>query len=56
MHSSKVETYIYGAVQTPIEKFNEAVSSFTAPELSSMVISEAFIRAEIGRDQVDAVY
>jgi acetyl-CoA C-acetyltransferase len=55
MNSGKEETYIYSAVRTPIGKFNGALSSLTAPELGSIVISEALHRAGIPRDQVDEV-
>ena len=55
MPSPKVETYIYSAVRTPIGKFNGALSSLTAPELGSIVISEALNRAGIRQDQVDEV-
>ncbi len=55
MTSAKEETYIYSAVRTPIGMFNGALSSLTAPELGSIVISEALHRAGIPRDQVDEV-
>jgi len=55
MNSAKKETYIYSAVRTPIGMFNGALSSLTAPELGSIVISEALHRAGIPRDQVDEV-
>jgi acetyl-CoA C-acetyltransferase len=55
MNSAKEETYVYSAVRTPIGKFNGALSALTAPELGSIVISEALHRAGIPRDQVDEV-
>ena len=55
MKSAKKETYIYSAVRTPIGKFNGALSSLTATELGSIVISEALNRAGVPRDQVDEV-
>jgi acetyl-CoA C-acetyltransferase len=55
MTSAKEDTYIYSAVRTPIGMFNGALSSLTAPELGSIVISEALHRAGIPRDQVDEV-
>ena len=53
--SAKKETFIYSAVRTPIGTFNGGLSSLTAPELGSIVISEALQRAGIPRNLVDEV-
>ncbi|WP_447970136.1 thiolase family protein [Nitrospira sp. M1] len=55
MGTAKEETYIYSALRTPIGTFNGALSSLTAPELGSIVISEALKRGGIDHDQVDEV-
>ena len=55
MKSTKEQTYIYSAVRTPIGKFNGALSSLTAPELGSIVISEALQRAGLDQGRVDEV-
>jgi acetyl-CoA C-acetyltransferase len=49
------EVVIASAVRTPLGAFNGGLSSLTATELGSLVISEAVKRAGITKEQVDEV-
>lgn len=55
MKSGENDTYIYSALRTPIGKFNGVLSSLTAPDLGSIVISEVLDKSGIDRDRVDEV-
>ena len=50
------KVFIVGACRTPIGKMGGALSSLTAVDLGSLVISEALKRSGIQAEAVDHVY
>jgi acetyl-CoA C-acetyltransferase len=49
------EVFIVSGVRTPLGAFNGGLSTFTATELGSLVITEAIQRAGLNKEQVDEV-
>ena len=49
------EVYLISGARTPVGSFNGMLSSFTAPQLGSIVIKEAVRRANVKPETIDEV-
>ncbi|QPJ61618.1 MAG: acetyl-CoA C-acyltransferase [Candidatus Nitronauta litoralis] len=56
MENFQKASFIYGAVRTPIGKFNGGLATVSAPELGAIAIREAVRRSSISPDQFSEVF